>query len=160
VHSVFSWAFVVLLADVVLVILYFILIRWAEVPQVGGKLKPSSWEESVMVAWILGGYFLWDVLTKAVISDDKPDTPPTFFGRFVSKTMWERGWISFVCMIGGIGAALFLNSSESPMGVVLVDLSLLFLVLLFRSLKARLWRLSGWLGAAAIISGVISKFLP
>jgi hypothetical protein len=159
VNLVFSWEFVVLLIDVVLVILYFLLVRGAEIPRPGEPVVPSSWNEATAVACIFFFYFVWDVLTKAVIPGDQQGVRTPFFRRLVSGPMAKRGWISFVCMVFGILAWIFLHSASSKVGVLLVDASLLCLVLLFRAMKERLRTLSIVLGVAALITGLAANFM-
>jgi hypothetical protein len=158
VTSVFGWPFLILLTDVFLVILYFILVRGAEIPKPGETLVASPVNEAVTVALIFAGYFAWDVLTKAVVRGE--GTPAAFLYRLCGSTMWERGWISFVCMLLGLLADCFLHSVTSGIGVVLVDASLLCLVFLFRAMKEGRWRLSVGLGLLGLASGVAAKCVP
>jgi hypothetical protein len=53
----------------------------------------------------------------------------------VNRAFWKRGLSSFLCMLFGIASWYFLTSFSSWGGVILVDVSLFFLVLLFRALK-------------------------
>jgi hypothetical protein len=133
--SVFSWPFVALLADVLLVIFYFVLVRGAEIPKIGDPLRPSARIECEMIAAIFVGYFHWDVLTKAVVLDADSGASKGFLKRMVGRAFWKRGVSSFFCMLLGIASWYFLRTVSSWSGVILVDVSLFSLVLLFRALK-------------------------
>lgn len=147
VAKVFSWEFVILLVDVLLVLFYFILVRGVEMPKAGEQLMPSASNEARTIGLIFIFYFVWDVLTKAVVSEE--GAASTFFRRLVSGRMKERGWSSFVCMLLGGLAWLCLSDATGRIRVVLVDTSLLFLVLLFRAWKERGW--NGNRGAITIL---------
>jgi hypothetical protein len=136
VDKVFSWPFLILLVDVSLVIFYFILARGAEVPKTRQEaVVPSAWNETVAVMCVFLLYLCWDFLTKAVVPDPAA-APQPFVTRF-EKTFWARGWISALCAFLGVLAFLFLRNASSPVGVVLVDVTLLLLVLSFRALKEK-----------------------
>jgi hypothetical protein len=57
----------------------------------------------------------------------------------------------------GIVAWNFLSSVSSTNGVMLVDASLLFLVLLFRAMKEKLWLLSAVFGVLAMGAGIAAR---
>jgi hypothetical protein len=134
--SSFSVPFFVLLTDVALVVLYFILVRGAEVPKDGKVPTPSGTVETATIAWIFGGYLFWDFLTKAVVRPKDKEAAPGFYRRVYTGPMWRRGWrISGVCLLIALAVWFFLSAVSSVIGVVLVDAALLFLVLLFRALK-------------------------
>ncbi|MDA2933454.1 hypothetical protein MYX82_03835, partial [Acidobacteria bacterium AH-259-D05] len=90
--TVFSWPFLVLVIDVILVIFYFILVKGVDVPG-----KPSAAHEARWVTLIFALYLVWDFLTKAVIKS--PGGTETFCGRLLSKTFWGRGWGSLACAV-------------------------------------------------------------
>lgn len=151
VDHVFSWPFLILLTDVALVVLYFLLVVGAELPPQGTleephpSVTPSTWNEAVFVAWIFCGYFIWDVLTKAVIPEEESmpnGSLGKFFGRFFSNRLWNRGWISLVCMLLGGVAGFCLSEVRDERGVVIVDASLFSLVFLFRAWKENRWKVS------------------
>jgi hypothetical protein len=161
VDSVFKWPFFVLLTDVALVILYFILVRSAEVPRGSAATSPSALTECDMIALIFVGYFVWDVLTKAVIRYEKLEAPTTFLQRFFGTTMWARGWMSCLSMFLGLIAWYFLRDVAGCYPVMLVDSALICLVLAFRALKdkARLWRLAIGLDIVALALGITARFI-
>jgi hypothetical protein len=135
VEEIFNWPFVVLLVDVGLVFLYFLLVHGAEVPKSGKQVEPSASNETTTLAIIFIGYFVWDLLTKAVIAP--PDCDLSFWQRCKSGRMQERGSISLYCMILAILAWFFLRSVGTLAGVLIVDASLLCLVFLFRAWKEK-----------------------
>lgn len=132
VEEVFRLGFVVLLLDLALVVFYFILARGAEKP-VHHVVTPSAKNETTWILIIFVGYFVWDVLTKAVpaVADR------SFLKRLFGIELWERGWITFVCVLLAGLIWLLLKSTSTQTGVVLADISLLSLVLLFRAFKAK-----------------------
>lgn len=140
VQSVFSSAFLVLLLDVLLVIFYFIIVKGVDiVREINGQIrvKPSAANETLWVMVVFGGYFIWDVVTKAVIGNKKS----TWLHRFFSKDLWERGWVSVVCFTLALIAWLKLDSVTRESSVLLADASLFSLVFLFRAMKLKSW---GW----------------
>ena len=158
VKSVFSWPFVVLLLDVALVICYFILVRGAEIPLDKAVLVPSARIECDMMALIFVGYFLWDILTKAVILDENASSFHEIRSRFLGSAMWRRGWISLLCMISGIVVWYFLESVNSKNAVLAADGSLFFFILLFRALKETHWRLGAAMGLFSFACGFFSWY--
>lgn len=141
--SVFSWEFFVLLIDVAVVVLYFFLVRSAEMPGastadvIKPRIVPSANEEAVIVMWIFCLYFVWDLLTKAIVRE--ADAPTSFLQRLAGGRMAERGWISLVCMVLAICMYFYLGNVTGDRAVLLADLALLSLVLLFRALKEKRW---------------------
>jgi hypothetical protein len=135
VEEVFRLGFLVLLLDLALVVFYFILARGAEKP-VHQVVTPSAQNETTWILIIFVGYFIWDVLTKAVPTV----TGRSFVRRIFGIELWERGWITFVCVLLAGLIWWLLKNASSQTGVVLADLSLLSLVLLFRAFKAKTTR--------------------
>lgn len=134
-----SWSFIVLMIDVLLVFCYFIIVRGVDLEKpTGANLQkaPSAENETfwLMVIFIL--YLLWDVVTKAVISDPGREK---FFRRIFGKEFWERGWVSVVCAILSYLAWVELHTLSKPQNVSLADASLLSLVFLFRGMKEKKW---------------------
>lgn len=144
-NGVFSGACLILFMDIFLVFLYFTLTQSAEVPRgaPGGPrpdLVPSSSDEVMFVSMILAIYFAWDVLTKAFVNVECDKGK--LIERVCGACLWSRGWISCACMILGFIVAYVLKDVKNTTGVVLADLSLLSLVLFFRSLKEKKHRWS------------------
>lgn len=130
VSNVFDLGFLVLVLDVALVVCYFILVRGAEKPH-DGIIIHSANNETLWILIVFVGYFLWDVLTKAVA----PSSERPFLKRLFGPELWKRGRISFVCLLLALLIWFFLRSVSNQGSVVLADTSLLALVFLFRALK-------------------------
>lgn len=126
VDGVFSWGFVILLVDVIIVIFYFILAQGVD-PSTGG----SAANETLWTLLVFGAYVLWDVLTNTV-------SPA---GRF-----WARGRISLACTLVAALIWYGLRGVTGDAAVVLTDAALIALVFLFRALKQGLRRTSAVLG--------------
>ena len=149
VYSIFSADFIVLLIDVLLVIFYFIVVKGVD-PVTEGEdgqmtIIASAANESLWIATIFGGYFLWDVMTKAVISARHgSERQHRFLSRLLGKAFWARGWVSTTCLAVAIVIWLVVRDVTTPTYVLLSDLALLALVLLFRALKqgAHAWSVS------------------
>ena len=136
VDEVFSLGFWVLLLDVALVVFYFILVRGAE-KSVNQVVTPSVANETKWILIIFIGYFVWDVLTKAVPHVESRSLPKRLFGQ----ELWDRGWISFACTVLAVLIWFVSRGVSTQAGVVLTDVSLIALALLFRSLKqSASWR--------------------
>lgn len=86
--SIFSWSFVVLMLDVVLVICYFVVVKGVEKPD-GNEITASAYNETTWILIVFVGYLLWDFLTKGVIQDQ--DGTLTFFGRISGTHFWAQG---------------------------------------------------------------------
>jgi len=136
VESVFSWEFLVLLLDVLLVILYFIIVKGVDsekTPDGHITIVPSAENETLWIMVVFAVYLIWDFLTKFVISEQK-----TVRARL--SEFWNRGWVSVVCLLLAIFGWYTLRAVQGPRNVVLADVSLLSLVFLFRALKEK----KGW----------------
>lgn len=145
-EHLFSLAFIGLLLDVILVVLYFIIVRRAEIFEVASVPKlgpPSAKPESWWIIWMFAVYVGWDLLTD-VFSEGNipPDTkhPRRFRVAFVSS------FASLVCV--GLTYLVFVIASQNadPDAVVLLDVALICLALLFRLLKSAEGPLSKWFG--------------
>ena len=158
-RSAFSWPFLVLLVDVFLVIMYFILVRSAEIPKAEKSVEPSAEDEAWMIAAIFIGYFAWDVLTKAIMVEGVTQTALNVLKNLCGRVFWRRGWASASCMVLAVVGGLLLHSSSSYYGVLSVDLCFISLVLLFRAFKERRWRWAGGLLIATLVFGVIAYCL-
>lgn len=142
IESVFTFPFLILLLDVLLVVFYFILVTTTEMPTGSGRIvDPSAHEELFWMLAIFVGYLVWDILTKAIA--------PRFSQTGIGSTsgFWKRSRITIVCTVAAAVACLLLWSTHTQWKVVLVDLSLLSLVLTFRAWKqsprvkgTRVWR--------------------
>jgi hypothetical protein len=141
VRYVFSWEFVVLLLDVLLVIAYFIIVKGVDIQRPSDArvvIEPSAGNETLWVMIVFAGYSTWDFLTKAIMSAPDADSGARF---------WPRGSISLGCLIIAWATWYFLGKTTNPTGVVLVDAALLSLVLCYRAMKQGHWR---WIAVTGI----------
>jgi hypothetical protein len=131
VSRVFSWAFLVLLLDVGLVVLYFIIANGIEMPDNTGIIVPSARNETKWIMWVFFGYLLWDLLTKAVMS--RPGGAG--IGKRILDRFLPRAWGTMLCFALAVVSHLLFSSAGGQSSVVLVDFELLLIVLLFRAIK-------------------------
>ncbi|SRR6266478_2077513 len=127
VRGVFQWEFIVLLLDVSLVITYFILVRTVDF---GKESSPRIEPASTVAGWvflIFLLYLLWDVITKVVIYLKKPD------GHWL-RLHGSRMIPTIVCLILARIVWRQVEGADLP-HLLSADFALLWLVLLFRSLK-------------------------
>ncbi len=148
--SVFSAAFIVLLVDVFLVICYFIVVKGVDIQRVGDtiiRIVPSSANETFWSMIIFCVYFLWDILTKAVIvpADERNKR---IWRRLIGKNLWDRAWITTVCLLIAFALWLTTRTFTNAFSVVAVDVALVALVLLFRALKENSRK---WASAMAVL---------
>jgi hypothetical protein len=124
--SVFSCDFLELLLDVFLVVLYFLLVRLAEIPgDPSRSLIPEAASEIWVIAAIMVAYLVWDVLSC----------------RTDGHKLRSRVWASVVSVALAVLAVFTLPSrSDVPGAVILSDLALLILVFSFRAMKLHDWR--------------------
>ena len=123
IEHIFTWDFVELTIDVWLVGVYFFIVQGAEAMQGAagtGAVQGSLHVEALWVMVMFWTYFVWDVLTKW----KKPE------GELI-----QRGWASLVCAVIASWEYFALGGLVGTKPVVLADLSLLFLVLVFRAMK-------------------------
>jgi hypothetical protein len=134
--KVFSYAFVVLSVDVLLVIFYFIIVRGVDISYDGNtfQARPSAANETLWVMLIFAVYFGWDVLTKILMVGD--GTPiASVRSRVLNRDLGGRALRTAVCLGGAFLVWLLLRSRIDIWGVVLTDAALISLVFLFRALK-------------------------
>lgn len=127
--GIFTWAFVVLFLDVVLVVFYFIVVKGVDFASVEGA--SSAMNETFWVMAIFFVYLLWDILTKFVSVEDRA----TLLERLQEKGRWRRPLITLAC-VGLAWLVYALNRNATNLqAVLLTDAALLCVVLVFRSLK-------------------------
>jgi hypothetical protein len=130
VQSVFQWAFLVLLLDVFLVVIYFILAKTVDITETGTvTLNASARPEAFWILVIFGAYFVWDIVTKIVIYLIDHRTEPWF------RTYGSRMIPTIICLILAYAFRPIFDKADPP-HVVTADIALLSLVMLFRALKA------------------------
>lgn len=147
IEKVFSWQFVVLLIDVVLVVCYFIIAKGVEIERMNGvviKITPSAALETFWIMMVFAGYCFWDIIANVVIKPLVPKTQPSTGEPSIElqqehKEPWNRLWdsanTSSLCLGLAFFLWLFLHDVTKPWNVVFVDAALLSLVFLFRAIK-------------------------
>jgi hypothetical protein len=133
---VFSYAFVVLSVDVLLVVFYFIIARGVDISFEGTNLRPqpSAANETLWVMLIFVIYFAWDLLTKIVMTPEGTQIR-SVRRRLLDPTLGGRAFRTAACLGGAFVVWLVLRRSTDVATVVLTDGSLVALVFLFRALK-------------------------
>jgi len=121
IKSVFSWDYVELLIDVILVIIYFVLARAVEVPSSHNvSLSPNASFEAITVAIIISIYVIWDVVSS----------------RSKLEKLKKRLWASIICtIISWCLVGFGIGGSGKVLAVLLGDCSLISLILTFRAMK-------------------------
>lgn len=137
--SIFSVRFVGLLTDVLLVILYFILVKSVELEQVAGNTKvsaPTAAPEAFWLIVIFATYATWDLIADVLSAGCVPQLP-------LIARLWKGVRIAVVCSSASVICLLlsytiyrFAGSIASGLEVAALDGALLTIVLLFRVLKA------------------------
>lgn len=127
VRRIFQWEFLVLLLDVILVIVYFILVRTIDFSQAGHlRIDPAS-KVAALVFVIFALYLVWDLISKVLVSlkNKEPDWQRNYGSRIIPTV---------ICL--GIAWAVWQSATTSGASHELsVDFALLCLILLFRALK-------------------------
>jgi hypothetical protein len=127
----FSWDFLGLLMDVLLVVFYFILVRQAEITEEAPYrlTPPSAVPEATWLLVIFATYAVWDFVTD-VLKEPNRSGPLAFAGLFFASAA-----CSLVCT--GLAGFVWRRacSESSGWAVVCLDGALLSLVLLFRVIK-------------------------
>jgi hypothetical protein len=145
--SVFTPAFLGLLLDVVLVILYFIIVQNGEVnlgpPAVLGSA--SAKPEALVLLYVFGVYILWDLIVDVFSPNCAPKKPTHsliiegFFAMIVSTLA------SFFCFLLIAFVWSFADKTTSTRQVIALDIALCAIILLFRAAKALEKPFSRWL---------------
>ena len=129
VSGVFQSEFFVLLIDVLLVIVYFIIVKAVDFTgEQSIRLNASAAPESKGVVVIFGLYLIWDILCKVVVHGWK---------KLDAAWWWSYG-VRMVPTVACLVLALLtqrLVANADPPHVLTADAALLALVLLFRALK-------------------------
>lgn len=138
IQSIFSRRAIGLLLDVLLVILYFILVRSVELQQKDGNtiLTPASARpEAKWLACVFCIYIVWDLL--ADVFSPNCLTKTGLFG--IAFQALRVGVVSVAASVFCLGMTLLVLSYASegllPIQVVLLDCALMMIVVLFRVLK-------------------------
>jgi hypothetical protein len=129
VHGVLQLEFLVLLLDVLLVIVYFILVKSVDFTgEAEIQLHASAQPETFWILVIFCMYLVWDVLTKIVLYFSQGIREPWF------RTYGVRMIPTIVCLFLAWLTKPVLEVADPP-HVLAADFALLSLVLLFRALK-------------------------
>ena len=130
--SVFSLDFIEMLLDVVLVIVYFLLVKNAEQPDTNGAVVPAFRCDAMYIAVILLLYFLWDCVSKCE--------------KFAMEI--KRIAISLACFLLAVAAIYCTrDTAETLWSTLAMNVSLLSLMLLFRAWKSYRY---GWVCVTTI----------
>ncbi len=139
VKGVFQWEFVVLLVDVILVILYFILVRSVDFEK--GETAPHiapAWGVALLVTIIFAVYLVWDFITKVLIFWKYRDrSRKGLFQHYNAAwclTSGVRILPSTSCLILAYVAMQLVKSVDAP-HLLTADVAMVAIVLLFRALK-------------------------
>ena len=131
VGGILQWEFVVLLLDVVLVVMYFILVRTIDFSKAGDFRVDAASTVASLVFWIFVLYFAWDVITKIVIyfrkkkSEREGDWTRKYGLRMLPTAVCLGvAWLVLQCVKG-----------SDALHKISADFALLCLILLFRALK-------------------------
>lgn len=134
VETLLSLNFFGLLLDVFLVILYFILVRHAEISTDAPFTldAPQAVPEAFWITWIFAVYVFWDFLSD-VWKEERSRSLLASIGLTFASTA-----CSIICVVLAYLATRVAEGIHSLWGVLFVDLALLSIVLLFRVLKVTL----------------------
>ncbi len=139
VNGIFEWEFIVLLMDVLLVILYFILVRTVDFgnEQDAPRIAPAARVATLMLI-IFALYLLWDVLTKVCIywkyRDKSKKGLLEHYDSSWLRTFGVRMVPSTVCLILSCVTLWLVRKADAP-HMLTADLAMIGLILLFRALK-------------------------
>jgi hypothetical protein len=134
----FSLPFIRLMLDVLLVVLYFIVVRRVEIQDAGNGFVagvPSATPESVWIAAIFGTYVVWDLFADVFVPDALPPSKGlTRVAKTVAVIIVSTG-SSLFCMLLALLSLTVANTVSSRRGVLLLDVALVSAVLMFRAMK-------------------------
>jgi hypothetical protein len=138
IENLLSLRFFALLVDVALVIVYFILVRSVELQQKNGATvldTPSARPEALWVAVIFAMYIIWDVMADVLSPGSIPTSHP--FTRIMvgARVLLVCCFASATCFWLAFRIYQSSDHGKSIADIAFLDLALLFVVLLFRTLK-------------------------
>jgi hypothetical protein len=139
VKGVFEWEFVVLLVDVILVILYFILVRSVDFEK--GEAAPHIAQASsvaLLIVIIFALYLFWDLLTKILIFWKYRDKSKKGIFQHYNSAWWLSSGVrilpSTLCLVLAYFAMRFVENVDAS-HLLTADIAMVGIVLLFRALK-------------------------
>ena len=139
VESVFSFSFIILLLDILLVTCYFIIVKGAEFNAIKGTTDITP-DISLEIIWTLRIFFIylvWDFVTK-FIEHGISKTDSNVFKKHVKvnfQDFWNRTWPTLICILIAFIFYFFQNGNVTKEKALVVDFSLIALFFLFRGLK-------------------------
>jgi len=121
--------FIILLIDVLLVIEYYLLVKYVDVQTDEGitRYNPSILPESILIIVIFCTFFVWDFFTKCVVSDKA--NPEKWWPNLALRIL-----VTLVCVGLAFITFYFIHSAKG-IGIVYADFALIALVFLFRAAK-------------------------
>lgn len=143
VEYLFSLPFLGLLLDVLLVIIYFIIVRNVELEQKAGNpiLTPgTAVPESFWLCIVFGVYAFWDLVTDVISPDCIPPRGShirwLWRGWKALRAMLVSAFASGLCVLLSYLVYVAAAGSKEGRAAVLFDGALICVILLFRLLKA------------------------
>ena len=139
VSGIFEWEFVILLLDVLLVVLYFVLVRSVDfakdqaAPHIASASKVAG-----LIVVIFALYLTWDFFTKVLVSWKHRIESKTSMRNHFDSLWWRSNGVrmlpSLLCLIVSWVTVRLFKSVDAP-HMLTADIALIALVLLFRALK-------------------------
>ncbi len=131
----FDCLFFVLILDVLLVVIYFVIVRAVEIDRITNTIsEPSASQEARWIMFMFVVYLVWDVVHDVQIKKGN-----WFVAVFASV-------VSLVAAVMVRVVYSWLSSHESVWCVVFADIALLGVVIGFRALKGVEKPLADWIG--------------
>lgn len=142
--------FMLLLIEVLLVALYFILIRSVELDNssfaesriiTDAVPDPSAAPEAVLLCIVFLVYFIWDVLADVSLGPIPREHAPMVHRKYISSIVTfttgviTRGFVSMTCLFIALHVHTVALTTNNPLSAVWGDCALICLVILFRTGK-------------------------
>jgi hypothetical protein len=129
VNSIFEWEFFVLLLDVLLVVIYFILVRSVDFTEENGiRLNASAAPEAFWITVVFCVYLIWDFVSKVVVYQSKRQSEPGWRNHGVRMVP------TTICLVLAFIVRREVAHADAP-HVLTADLALAGVLMLFRALK-------------------------
>jgi len=151
IESIFSRRAVGLLLDVILVILYFVLVRSVELQQENGVVTlttPSASNDALWISSIFAVYVVWDLFADVFAPESLTDKGPRMLWQGVRVALASAA-ASGICLLMALFVFTRATNVSDPVRVALYDGSLIALVLFFRAAKVFEKPLADVLGVGA-----------
>ena len=134
-----SLPFLGLLLDVLLVVLYFIVIRTVEIEQKAGATTlavPSAIPESLWVLIVFAVYAVWDLIADVFSKDCIPKAPFRYRAFKYIRVAIVSVITSVVCLLLSYQSYCIATTATDSTEILFLDGMLVAVILLFRILKA------------------------